>query len=134
MAMTAKQEAFCLALIKGDNALAAYRAAGYSVGMSDKTATEAASRLMRNSNVLARLAALRAPAAQRARMTLESHLGDLETLRDIARQRGQLSAAIAAEIARGKASGVHVEKTESTVTTKELPASIDEFVMPPRQT
>jgi len=46
----------------------------------------------------------------------------------MASQRGQFAAAITAEIARGKASGVHVEKSEQTVTTKALPATVDEFV------
>lgn len=128
MALTSKQEAFCLAYIETGNATDAYTSAGYSAGSSEKTRNEAASRLLKNSKVGARIAALRAPIAEKAQITLETHLADLGRLRDVAEQRGQLSAAIAAEIARGKASGVHVEKTESTVTTKELPASIDEFV------
>lgn len=126
--MTPKQEAFAVAFVQSGSALDAYRTAGYSIGMSGKTATEAASRLLKNSKVAARIAALREPAAQKARITLESHLADLEALRDMASQRGQFAAAIAAEIARGKASGVHVEKSEQTVTTKALPASVDEFV------
>ena len=96
--------------------------------MADKTAGEAASRLLKNSEVIARLAELRAPAAEKAGITLDSHLAELADLRDKAKDARQFSAAIAAEIARGKASGVHVEKTESTVTTKQLPASVDEFV------
>ena len=47
-------------------------------------------------------------------MTLEGHLQELETLRDMAKTGGKFAAAIMAEIARGKASGVHVEKTEVT--------------------
>lgn len=128
MALTAKQEAFCLAYVESGNATEAYRSAGYSPGSSDKTTNEAASRLLKNSKVSARIAAIRAPAADAARMTLEGHLKRLQHLSQIAERRGQMNAAITAEIARGKASGVHVEKTESTVTTKELPASVDEFV------
>lgn len=128
MALTAKQEAFCLAFIETGNATESYRLAGYSSSMADKTAGEAASRLLKNSKVIARLAELRAPAAEKAGITLDSHLAELADLRDKAKDARQFSAAIAAEIARGKASGVHVEKTESTVTTKQLPASVDEFV------
>ncbi len=128
MALTAKQEAFCVAYVETGVATEAYRAAGYSAGSTDKTTNEAASRLLKNSKVSARIAALRQPAADSARITLETHLADLGRLRDMAEQRGQMSAAIAAEIARGKASGVHVEKSEQTVTTKELPSSVDEFV------
>jgi hypothetical protein len=61
-------------------------------------------------------------------MTLEGHLKRLDELSKAAQAANQLSAAIAAEVARGKASGVHVEKSESLVTTRELPASVDEFV------
>lgn len=128
MALTAKQEAFCLAFIETSNATESYRRAGYSSSMADKTASEAASRLLKNSKVIARLAELRAPAAEKAQITLDSHLAELADLRDKARDARQFSAAISAEIARGKASGVHVEKTEATVTTKQLPASVDEFV------
>lgn len=128
MALTAKQEAFCLAFIESGNASDAYRKAGYSPGMSDKSVNEAASRILKNSKVVARLAAIRKPAAEAAGITLESHLERLQHLSEIAERRGQMNAAITAEIARGKASGVHVEKSEQTVTTKELPASVDEFV------
>ncbi len=61
-------------------------------------------------------------------MTLEGHLRALAELRDKAKAANQFGAAITAEIARGKASGVHIEKSEQTVTTKELPSSIDEFM------
>ena len=128
MALTAKQEAFCLAFLETGNATESYRRAGYSAGMADKTANEAASRLLKNSKVAARLAELRAPAAEKAQITLDSHLAELADLRDKAKEARQFSAAIAAEIARGKASGVHIEKTEATVTSKQLPASVDEFV------
>lgn len=114
MALTARQEAFALAFVESGNATEAYRAAGYSAGSNVKTTNEAASRLLKNSKVNARIVAIRQPAAQEARITLETHLADLKDLRDIAKGRGQLAAAIAAEIARGKASGVHVEKTEVT--------------------
>lgn len=126
--LTTKQEAFCLAYIESGSASDAYRKAGYSPKMSDKTVWEESCRLLKNPKVAARVQELRQPAAEAAGITLESHLADLERLRDLAKERHQYSAAIAAEIARGKAAGVHVEKTESTVTTKTLPASVDEFV------
>jgi phage terminase small subunit len=126
--LTPKQEKFCHAYMELGDATKAYRAAGYSPSMPDKTKQEEACRLLKNPKVSARIAELRAPAAEKARMTLEGHLLDLERLRDMAAERNQIGAAIAAEIARGKAAGVHIEKTESTVTTKQLPASVDEFV------
>ena len=87
-----------------------------------------ASQLAADPKVALRIAALQKPAADAASISLESHLRDLKSLRDQAREAKQFAAAITAEIARGKASGVHVEKSESTITTRELPASVDEFV------
>lgn len=126
MALTSKQEAFCLAFIESANATDAYRKAGYSG--QGKTAHEAASRILKNGKVAARLKELRGPAAEKAGVTLEGHLRALADLRDKAKAARQFGPAIAAEIARGKASGVHVEKSESLVTTKALPASVHEFV------
>lgn len=127
-ALSPRQEAFCIEVVRLGQILPAYRAAGYSIGMSDKTASEHASRIMRMPKVIERIAELRAPAAAAAGMTLETHLRDLKDLRDRAATLNQFGAAISAEIARGKASGVHIEKSESMVTTKALPASVHEFV------
>lgn len=128
MTLTAKQEAFCLAYVESGNATDAYRKAGYSPAMSEKTVNEAASRLLKNSKVAARIDALRKPAAEAATMTLAGHLARLEELSKAAEDAGNYSAAINAEIARGKAAGVHIEKSEHMVTTRELPASVDDFV------
>lgn len=111
-ALTGKQEAFCLAYILSGNATDAYRQAGYSEGMSTKTAGEAASRLLKNSKVIARMAELRAPATEAAVMTISGHLEALKDLRDEARADRKYAAAVAAEVARGKASGFYVEKVE----------------------
>jgi phage terminase small subunit len=118
----ARHERFAQELAKGQSADAAYAAAGYAPDRKN------AARLTTNDGVRTRLSELQGKAAAKAVITLESHLADLEVLRDKAASAKQYSAAITAEIARGKASGVHVEKSESLVTTRELPASVDEFV------
>ena len=112
--LTDKQEAFCVAYVETGNASESYRRAGYSARMADKTVAEAASRLLKNSKVIARIAALRAPVAEVAQITLENHLRDLLVIRDAARADMKWSAAVAAEIARGKAAGLYVEKLEHT--------------------
>ncbi len=117
-----KHERFAQELAKGKNQTEAYGLAGYKVDVT------AASRLSRNVKVQARVAEIMNVAAIRSEITLETHLNDLAELRDEARQAKQFAAAISAEVARGKASGVHVEKTDATVTTKSLPASVDDFV------
>lgn len=127
--LTPKQELFAQAVASGKSQSDAYRAA-YKVGANTKpeTVNQAASRIMADSNVAARVAELRKPIAEKAQMTLESHLRDLMMLRNMAVKEKQIGAAITAEIARGKAAGVHVERSERLVTTRELPASVDEFV------
>jgi hypothetical protein len=69
---------------------------------------------MADSNISARVDELRKPVAKKAQITLETHLEDLLKLRDMAASGNQYSAAITAEVARGKASGVHVERSENT--------------------
>jgi hypothetical protein len=127
--LTAKQEAFAQAVASGMNQSDAYRAA-YKVrpGTKAESVNQNACRIMADINVTSRVAELREPVAKKAQITLESHLERLAELCKAAQEARQFSAAIAAEVARGKASGVHVEKSEQFVTTKELPASIEEFV------
>ncbi|NBU30621.1 MAG: terminase [Actinobacteria bacterium] len=126
--LTPKQEKFAQEVASGQSLADAYRAA-FSVRPSTKPESiwQAASKLMANPKVSPRVDELRQVAAQNAVLTLEGHLDDLKALRDAAVSSGQLSAAISAEIARGKAAGVHVERSAVTVTTKELPASVDDF-------
>jgi phage terminase small subunit len=93
----------------------------YASGVAANTVKPAtikrkASELMGNGTITATLAYLRAPAVKAAQMTLEAHLADLKVLRDKAAETGQFSAAISAEIARGKAAGLAIEKTEPLLT------------------
>lgn len=128
MALTPKQEAFAQAVASGKTQAEAYRIAYNAENSKPETIHSKASVLMADGKVKARVAELRKAVAEKTQITLESHLADLMTLRELAVKEKQISAAIAAEIARGKAAGVHVEKSESLVTTKALPASVDEFV------
>ena len=65
-----------------------------------------------NIKVVSRIAELRKPAVAKAMITLESHLDDLMKLRNLAVQEKQVAAAITAEIARGKAACIHIEKSQ----------------------
>ncbi|MFC4705193.1 MULTISPECIES: hypothetical protein [Paraburkholderia] len=55
---------------------------------------------------------MRQPAVENAQITLESHLAELAALRNAARAARDYGAAIRAEIARGKAAGLYVERLE----------------------
>lgn len=93
----------------------AYRAAfNVRKGTKPETTHNLACRLMTDPKVKARIEELRAPVVAAVRLTLEQHLRDLESLRNEAKVAGQYSAAISAEVSRGKASGLYVDKAEIT--------------------
>lgn len=113
--LTTKQEAFCLAYIESGNATDAYGKAGYSSRMSSKSINEAVSRMLKKPKIVARIEGIRLEAAEAAKMTLAGHLDELKRLRDLAANEGRFSAAVTAEVSRGKASGFYTEKLEHTV-------------------
>ncbi len=105
--LNARQELFVQGLLVGNSADQAYTEAGY------KRHRENAARLIANDNIVARLAELRAPVIKAVQVTLEGHLRNLKALRDTAAEAGQYGAAITAEVNRGKASGLYVERRSS---------------------
>lgn len=110
--MTQKQENFCAAYIETGNASEAYRKAYNAEKMKPETVNNKAHALLKKGEIRARLEELRKPATESAQITLAQHLSTLEELRDEARAEGRYSAAIAAEIARGKAAGLYVERSQ----------------------
>ena len=112
--LTAKQEAFCLSYIESGNASDAYRKSYSAKAMNPNSVHQRAKELMRNSKITARIAELRAPAVAKAQITFESHLARLEAISQRAQELEQMSAACAAEVARGKAAGLYVDKVEHT--------------------
>ncbi|EMB3069436.1 terminase small subunit [Pseudomonas aeruginosa] len=114
MALTPKQEAFCLAYLETGNASEAYRQSYSASRMSDKQVWEEASKLLKNPKVAQRVEELRAPVRAKAQLTLEGHLARLDELSRKAEEDGQFSAAITAETNRGKAAGLYTEKVDHT--------------------
>jgi phage terminase small subunit len=112
--LTPKQESFCLAFMETGNASEAYRRSYNAAKMKPEVVNINAFRLTENTKIALRLAELRKPAVERAQVTLEGHLNDLKALRDAAVGEGQYSAAISAEVSRGKVSGLYVDKHELT--------------------
>lgn len=111
-ALTKKQDDFCLAYIETGNASEAYRRAYKTKTNNQASINRAAKEVFDNPKIASRIAELRAPAVKKAGITLEQHLRDLERLRNLAEQDGKFSAAVSAELARGKASGLHVERVQ----------------------
>ncbi|HWH86174.1 MAG TPA: terminase small subunit [Pseudomonas sp.] len=112
--LTPKQEAFCLAYIETGNASEAYRRAYACSKMKPETVNNKAHAMLKKGEIGARLDELRAPAVERAQVSLETHLNDLKRLRDVSAKKGKYGPAIQAEIARGKASGLYIERKEHT--------------------
>jgi phage terminase small subunit len=115
--LTIKQENFCLVYIETGNASEAYRKAGYSKGMSDKTVNEASARLLKNGKVIARLAELRKPIIEKHNVNVESILKELEEARQLALMpdmngKAQPSAAVSASMGKAKLAGLLIEKLE----------------------
>lgn len=111
--LTPQQETFAQCVASGMNQSDAYRKA-YKVRETTKpeSVNQSASRAMADINVASRVDELRKPIVEEAQITLRSHLERLRSLSEAAEAGNQFSAAIAAEVARGKASGLYIEKTE----------------------
>ena len=135
--LTQKQEQFAQAIASGMSQSDAYRAA-YNVRKDTKpeTINQAASRIMADGNIRARVAELRKPVVESVQMTLASHLERLRELSLRAEEDGQFAAAVKAEELRGKASGLYTDKIDHTNSDGSLKPSVIRIVaeaMPPTQ-
>lgn len=111
-----KQEMFAQGVVKGLTQSDAYRAAYRSQNMKADTIHQAASRLMADSKVTARLAELREVVAVRVDLSLHSHVARLARLRDAAESAGDHGPAVRAEMAIGQVAGHYVQKIEVSKT------------------
>ena len=111
--LTANMEAFCVELAKTGNASEAYRKAYKAERMSVESVSRCAVELQTNPKITSRLAVLRADVRKKSGITLEEHMKALGVLRNLASTAKQYSAAITAEIARGKVSGLYTQDDES---------------------
>ena len=111
--LTAKQEAFCQNIIQGMSQADAYRSAYPNTRMADKTVIEAASRLMANSNVLARINELRGELAKPSIMSAQERLEWLtERIED---KSIDINAKLKAIDIMNKMQGEYVQKVEADV-------------------
>jgi phage terminase small subunit len=128
MSLTPKRESFAQAVASGMSQSDAYRSAFDTSRMKPETVQQKASRLMADGKVRARVEEIRAPIVQKAQITLESHLERLKQLSEKAEQEGQFSAAISAEVSRGKASGLYTEKIDHSSSDGSMtPAGLGHF-------
>jgi hypothetical protein len=119
--LTDRQMRFVESILAGKTASDAYRAAYDCSKSQDNTVWVNASKLRSDANVALWLSAARKAGLGRAAVTLEGHICELERLREIAIDSGNVGAAVQAEQLRGKASGHY---TENVNITHSEPASI----------
>ena len=130
--LTQKQEAFCLAVVTPDanghirNDSEAYRSVYNCSRMKPETVNNKAYILKNKGEIRARIEELRGEAAKEAVIDLATHLQDLKELREEARKAKQYSAAISAEISRGKAVGLYTEKIEANVRSRVVDFGADD--------
>lgn len=105
MALTQKQEAFCLAYIETGNASEAYRKAYNATKMKPASVNVKASELLADGKVTVRVAELRGAAAERNEVTVDSLIAELEEAREIAKQEAQPSAMVSATMGKAKITG-----------------------------
>jgi hypothetical protein len=117
ISLTFQQEKFVQGVVKGLTQADAYRAAYKAGNMKADTIHQAASRLMADSKVAARLEELRQPVAERVDMSIHAHVSRLARIRDAAMDAGDHGPATRAEIAIGQVAGHYVQKLEVTNTT-----------------
>ena len=124
--LTAQQMRFVHCILQGMTASDAYRDAYDAQQTSDANIWALASRTRSNVNVTSWLSAARKACLGTAVLTKDGHLQQLERLREIALDTGNVGAAVQAEQIRGKVAGHQIERYEDVtpidprVTLEEL--------------
>jgi hypothetical protein len=121
--LTEQQMEFVRHLLAGKTGAEAYRLAYDCRNSTPATIIANASRLRADANVSAWLAAAREAHLGTAVLTRDSHMAELERIREIALKSGNIGAAVAAETARGKVAGHQVE-TVRDITERNEPADM----------
>lgn len=114
MALTPKQEKFCLVFHATSNATEAYRKAYRTKNMAEDTINNQAYKLKQNPHIAARLEDLKKEDRERNKITIESLTSELEEARKLSIGFEQMSAAINAIMGKAKLHGLLVEKLIKT--------------------
>ena len=116
MALTVKQEAFCLAYMETGNASEAYRRAYNAENMKADVIAVKACELLKNGNVSVRVAELKESAVKRSEITVDDLIAELEESRKVAlgAMIPQSAASVAATMGKAKILGFLTDKVEAT--------------------
>jgi hypothetical protein len=113
--LTEKQEKFCRIYATED---VTRTEAAKMAGFGDGTASWAASRFLNGRDyphVLARVAEIKEELARKYEVTFDGHIRQLARIRDMALEKGNYTAAHAAEKSRGQAAGLYISRSEILV-------------------
>ena len=122
--LNSKQKRFCKEYFKGQTATEAAIKAGYT---KDRKGAKTQGSVLLNHNPVVRnyLIDLEIAASERDAVSLETHLSTLHDLREEAKDQGQISAAITAEVHRGKAGGLYIDRREKLTAKIDLMSKDD---------
>lgn len=110
--LTAKQEAFCQAIVSGMSQADAYRTA-YSAGrMKAETVYSKASILMADGKVRARINEIRAPVFENLQYDLKTAMQEAKEAFDVAKSKENGGAMVAAATLRSKLNGLLIDRKE----------------------
>ena len=123
--LTEQQMEYVKGLLGGKGLAESYRAAYDCSKMSPNAVWVEASRLRHHPKISLWLSAARQAHLGSGTVTLESHIRELERLKEIAIATGNVGAAVQAEQLRGKAQGHYVERMD--VTHHNSDALLDEI-------
>lgn len=110
--LTANQREFVRLRLAGKTGADAYRGAYDVSGMNDRAIWVEASRVSANPKVSLWLSAARQAHLGTAVLTRDSHLAELDRLKEIAIASGNVGAAVKAEELRGKVAGHQVDRVQ----------------------
>jgi phage terminase small subunit len=116
MALTQKQENFCLSYVEQGNASEAYRRSFNAVNMKPDSINNKAYELLKRVDITARVDEIRAAAAKRNAITVDDLIAELEEARQAAltAETVQASAATGATMGKAKLLGMDKQVLEHT--------------------
>lgn len=114
MALTPKQENFCLAYLETGNASEAYRRSYDASKMNSDNINRKAKDLLNNGKITARLVELRKPIMERHAITVDDLLRELEEARQLAIQEAAPAPAVSATMGKAKLLGLDKQVVEHT--------------------
>lgn len=118
--LTENQLAFVRALLEGNNASDAYRAAYDTSNWTNEAIWVEASRLANHPKVVLWLQAAKEHSFQDTKVTLQTHVRRLTELSARAEKAGNYGAAVQAEVHAGKATGLYIDRVQDVDRGREL--------------